>query len=111
MCPGLAEESFIGESITPAVGTFDPAGMARGEPGLPRAFAWRGRDYQVAAVLDTWRSTSGCRSGSDEQYVRKHWYRIRTCGGETMTLYFDRQPRRGARRSRARWTRYSVARA
>lgn len=102
-------ESFIGEPITPKPGAFDTAAMARGEPGLPSAFTCRKTEYTVAAVLETWKSTSACRSGSPETYVRKHWYRIRTTTGEVMTLYFDRQPPRGRRKHKARWYLFSSA--
>ena len=32
-------------------------------------------------------------SGSREQYLRKHWFKIRTKDHQVMTLYFDRQAR------------------
>ena len=35
-------EEFVSEAIQPVVGTTDTAGMARGGPGLPRRFVWRG---------------------------------------------------------------------
>jgi hypothetical protein len=97
---------FIGEQIRPARASFDPAGMARGEPGVPRRFSWRGREYVVARVLRRWKTTSRCHSGSDEQYVRKHWFRIRTTGGALMSIYCDRQARSG--RPKARWWLCSV---
>ena len=101
-------ESFVGEPITPKPGTFDSAAMATGAPGLPRVFTCRGREYTVAAVIESWKTTGPCRSGSPEAYVHKHWYRVRTATGETMTLYFDRQPPRGRARSKARWFLYTM---
>lgn len=102
------EESFISEQIKPEAGTFDSAAMARGEPGLPAAFVWRGETYRVAGVLEFWKSTGPDSWGGTERYVRKHWYRIRTTTGETMTLYFDRQPPGGGSKSRQRWTLFSM---
>ena len=102
------DESFIGEPITPKPGTVDTAAMARGEPGLPSVFTCRKTEYAVAAILETWKSASPCRSGSPEKYVRRHWYRIRTTTGEVMTLYFDRQPPRGRAKPKQRWTLYSM---
>lgn len=100
-------ERFISEPITPVAGTSDRRGMARGAPGLPRRFRWRGKEYEVEAVLETRRSLGPCKSGSPEQYVRKHWFTVRTTSGETMTLYFDRQPRRG-HSPKARWWLYTL---
>lgn len=94
-------ERFIDEAVTPLTATADTARMAAGEPGMPRAFLWRGRTVGVAAVLRSWRETGPCRHGSGEMYVRKHWFEIATTDGGTMKLYFERQPRRGQKG--ARW--------
>jgi hypothetical protein len=102
-------EKFVGEAITPVPGTGDAAAMSRGAPGLPKRFSWRGGEYEVEAVLKTWRETGPCTSGSDEQYVRKHWSTVRTTSGEEMTLYFERQARSGQERKR-RWWLFTVAR-
>ena len=107
--PGIdTEESFISEPIKPGSGSFASASMARGEPGLPAAFTWRDREYAVAQVLESWKSTGGDSWGGTERYVRKHWYRVRTTTGEIMTLYFDRQPPTGGSKSRPRWTLFSM---
>ena len=103
-------ESFIGEDITPKAGTFDLSAMASGEPGLPTLFAWRDRNYTIDTVLEKWKTTSPCKSGANEQYVRKHFYRIRTTKGEVMTIYCSRQPPRGRNKTRGRWVLYSIRR-
>ena len=102
-------ERFVSEPIKPVVATADTARMAVGEPGLPREFVWRGRTIEVRAVLRTWRETGKCRNGSSELYVRKHWFEVVTVSNETMTIYFDRQPRKG--RQDARWWLLSVREA
>ena len=99
-------ERFVSESIKPAAGTFDAARMATGEPGLPGEFTWRKRTIVVAAVLRTWREARDCTHGSDEHYVWKHWFEVAAASGETMKLYFERQPRRGQKG--ARWWLYSL---
>ena len=99
---------FVSEPITPVTGTADTRGMARGEPGLPRQFTWRGAPYTVAEVLESWKTATRCKSGSAEQYVRKHWYRVRTDTGHQMTLYFERQAR-SARQRKQRWWLYTVS--
>lgn len=99
-------EQFVSEPIKPVVATCDTSRMATGEPGLPREFVWRGRTIEVATVLRTWRETGKCRNGSPELYVRKHWFEVVTASNETMTIYFDRQPRKG--RKDARWWLLSV---
>jgi len=104
----IAARRFIGEPIRPVAGSGDAAAMAQGEPGLPSRFRWRDAEFEVAAVLDRWRETGPCTSGSGERYVRKHWWRLRTVSGEEMEIYCDRQPRRG-RNPKARWWLFTVA--
>jgi len=101
-------ERLISAAIRPLAGTFDTAMMSRGGPGLPRAFVWRGRTYEVEALLETHRTLGPCTSGADEMYVRRHWFTVRTTTGETMILYFDRQPQRG-KSPKVRWWLYSIA--
>jgi len=103
-------EEFISEPIEPAAGTFDAAAMTRGEPGLPKQFKWRDEEYTVADVLETWKEAGPCRSGGPEQYLRKHWFKIRTESGLEMTVYFERQPR-SKRQSKIRWWLYTVSRS
>jgi len=95
-------EQFVGEPVAPVPATGDARMMARGGPGLPRQFTWRGTTYEVEAVLETHRTLGPCTSGSGEQYVRKHWYEVQTASGARMKLYFERQPRPG-KSKRARW--------
>ena len=103
----MKTEQFVSEPIEPIQGTFDPAGMTRGEPGLPRRFAWRDQEYSITQVLEAWKEDGPCKSGSTEMYLRKHWFRIVTDQGIEMTLYFQRQPR-SKRSSKARWWLYTV---
>lgn len=91
--PSRSGESFVGEAIVPEGVTFSADAMARGEPGLPRAFQWNGRPLHVQEVLETWKETGACRHGSGERYVRKHWFRVRTHDGLELRLYFERQAR------------------
>ena len=101
-------KQFIGESIKPVPGSLDTLGMAAGEPGLPRRFIWRDMEYAIAEVLEKWKETSPCRHGGAERYVRKHWFRVRTTGGDEMTLYFERQTPHGGRRKRE-WRLFTVS--
>ena len=94
-------KEFVSEAIDPVEGSFATSSMAAGEPGLPLRFRWHGTEYEVSRVLETWKTTGGCRSGGDEQYVRKHWFRVEVAGGTQMEIYFDRQPR--SRQGRQRW--------
>jgi hypothetical protein len=100
--------SFISEPITPVDASFDPAGMARGEPGLPRVFRWRKREFAVADVLESWKEYGDCSHGSGERYVRKHGYRVRTVDGFVFRLYFRRSFGRGKFRMKSRWWIYSI---
>ena len=100
-------ERFVSEAIIPVAGSSDPAAMSRGAPGLPSGFLWKGRRYDVACVLKTWKESGPCRSGSGEMYLRKHWWRIRTEDGLEMTIYFERQ-RRSKRQNKMRWWLFTV---
>lgn len=97
---------FISEAITPAAGVSDASAMARGEPGLPTQFAWRGRQYQLAAVLRAWKTSAPDRG---ELYLRRHWYEIRTACGLEMILYCERQARKG-KDPKGRWFLYTLRR-
>src|SRR5687767_10595120 len=102
MDPG---EQFVSEAVAPVAGTFDPAGMSRGEPGVPTRFTWRGVEYCVGQVEQTWKTSTPDRG---EMYLRRHWFRVRCASGRRMTLYCERQARSG-RRPKARWWLYSVS--
>ncbi|MFW6146248.1 MAG: DUF6504 family protein [Planctomycetota bacterium] len=103
-------EQFICEPLTPVPGTGDAVAMAAGAPGLPARFAWRGTDYHVHGVVKTWKTTGGCRHGSGEVYLRRHWYTVVTDPPAEMTLYCDRQAR-DRRHPKARWWVYTVTEA
>lgn len=81
---------LISETIYPESGSFDAAAMARGEPGYPSRFKWRGRDYRVRSLLGERKTLRSCRSGSGERYVHKHMFTLETESGEIMTLYRTR---------------------
>jgi hypothetical protein len=86
-------KEFVSEPVSPVPGSFGTSPLASGEPGVPLRFVWRGVEYQVTRVLETWKTTGPCRNGSGERYVRRHWFRVETADGSRMELYFDRQAR------------------
>jgi uncharacterized protein DUF6504 len=100
---------FVSEPIEPVAGTSDRAGMRMGEPGLPGRFVWRGVEYKVAEVLEKWKETGPMKGGGagSEQYVRKHWFHVRTTDGSEMKLYFERQAR-SAQAKKQRWWLYTI---
>ncbi len=104
------QDEFVSESIKPVEGTFDSAGMTRGEPGLPGRFVWRDKEYAVAEVLEKWQQLGQCKSGASEKYLRKHWFKIKCSDGSEMTIYFERQPRT-KRQNKTRWWLYTVKEA
>lgn len=95
-------DRFVSEPIKPVVATCDTSRMSMGEPGLPRQFVWRGRMVEIAALLRTWHETGKCRHGSDDRYVRKHWYQVATIADGTMTIYFEKNPLHG-RKGKGWW--------
>ena len=98
-------ERFVSEAITPEVGSFDAAAMAPGEPSPPGRFRWRGRDFVVVEQLERWRDLTP-RSFESEQYLRRHWFRLRTACGATVVLYFQRRARDAGRGPR--WWMYTI---
>ncbi|NLX59397.1 MAG: cytoplasmic protein [Phycisphaerae bacterium] len=96
---------FIGEEVRPQPGSFAATAMARGQPGVPQAFTWRGESFRVVELLRQWASTGPCSHGSGERYVRRHWFEVRVAPDGIMTLYCDRQAR-DRRHPKARWWLY-----
>ena len=99
---------LISELITPHPGTFDTARMARGEPGLPGGFDWRGSSVDIVELLGVWKESSreGSRAGGD-LYLRRHYYRLRMSDERVWTVYFVRQtPKSG--NPKKRWFLYTV---
>lgn len=99
------EDLTTDEPIEPVKGSFDPRRMSAGEPALPRRFAWRGEEHLVGRVLRSWKETGQCRTGADEQYVRRHCYTVRTTRGKEMDIYFVRQPSSPRSKSERWWVR------
>jgi hypothetical protein len=104
----MEETRFISEQIRPVAETIDTSAMVRGEPGLPRKFVWRGKEYTVDTVLEKWKEYGDCTSGSDERYLRKHWFLIRTTDGHEMKIYFERQAK-SKREVKTRWWLYTLS--
>ena len=99
-------DEFVSEPIEPAPGAFDAAAMARGEPGLPDRFAWRGTTYALESIVRAWKTSTRERG---ELYLRRHWYEVRTAAGPRMMLYCERQAKSG-RNPKRRWWLYSIGR-
>jgi hypothetical protein len=97
---------FVSEPLTPVAGTGDVRAMARGEPGLPARFVWRGAEHGVVAVERTCKGTAP-EGGTGQVYLRRHWYTIRTDTGHRMTIYCERQAR-SRKRAKARWFVYTI---
>lgn len=104
------QDEFVSEPIKPVEGTFDSAGMTRGEPGLPSRFIWRDKEYAVAQVVEKWQELGRCKSASSQMYMRKHWFKIKCSDDSEMTIYFERQPR-SKRQNKTRWWLYTVKEA
>lgn len=96
-------EHFVSEAIHPLPASFEFNGSGPGEPAIPRRFRWRKEIIGIAFVVRKWTSTSSCRHGSGEQYVRRHWYEMATDDGRRMILYFDRQPKSFRHRKKRWW--------
>jgi phosphoribosylglycinamide formyltransferase-1 len=112
--PDQPHAEFVGEELRPVRGSGDAAGASRGEPGVPHRFVWRDQEHEMVGVIESWKTSSPCRHGSGEMYLRRHWYRIQARpvatqarGRTVMTIYCDRQSR-SRRRPTSRWWVYTV---
>jgi hypothetical protein len=97
-----AAPHFVSEPLQPSADCVDTGGLSRGEPPLPRTFAWREDRLVVREVVRTWRSTITDRG---DTYLAKHWFEVALDDGRTAVLYFDRK----SRRDRPRWWLYTLA--
>ncbi len=103
--------SLISEPLQPEAGTFDPAAMAQGEPGLPTQFLWKKKRIVVAEVLEKWKDHGDCTHGSGERYLRKHHYRVRTEDDLVMRIYFQRSFGGSAGKRSPRWWLHGIERS
>jgi phosphoribosylglycinamide formyltransferase-1 len=96
-------ERFVSEQLRPFPEELNITSAVAGEPAIPRKFKWRGDTIEVAEVIRKWKTTSPCTHGSDERYVRKHWYEIETVDGRYLRIYFERQARSRRERKKRWW--------
>jgi len=85
-----APRELISEAVAPDPASFSRAGVAPGEPARPARFTWRGRAYEVAEVLRSWKTTSAGPYTTGDVYLRRHYADIRTVCGEELRLYGER---------------------
>jgi hypothetical protein len=103
------QAQFISEPVMPDAGTFDAASLARGEPGLPTGFTWRGTHYAITDCLESWKeSVAENHAPGGERYYRKRFFRVRVSSGEIMTLYCLRHTGPSAGAQKKRWWLYTI---
>ena len=98
-------EQFISEPIEPRAGSFDARMIARGEPGMPTHFTWRGEEYRVDEILEMWKQ-SAAEGGSGEVYLRRHYFKVLATSEDVMTVYCERQQKR--KNAKQRWFLYTM---
>lgn len=104
--PRTCPQSFVSQPITPDPASLDPSLAHPGEPAVPKRFLWRKSTLEITDVLNRWKTSGPCRNGSGEQYLRRHWYHLRTTDNQDLTVYFERQPR--SRNRSHRWFLYTL---
>jgi phosphoribosylglycinamide formyltransferase-1 len=100
-------ERLVSEAIQPDLTEAADHPYRVGEPVVPGRFRWRGEEYVVAAVVESWKELSEGSRWMPDRYVRRHWYRVLTADGTEMKLYVERRGR-GRGRARPGWWLYSV---
>jgi hypothetical protein len=103
--------AFISEPITPERGSFSTGPMSRGLASPPRAFAWRGRRFEIAEILEhTKQSAREGHSASGELYLRRQQFVVRLDTGQVATIYVERQARPGVSRrmAKSRWFLFTI---
>ncbi len=102
--------SLSASSSSRFCGEVDARRVVVGEP-VPSRRDFHGADMcritPWVEMLEEWKESGPCTHGSGEMYVRKHWYRIRTSGGDEMKIYFERKAR-SAREVKKRWWLYTL---
>ena len=115
---------FVSEPLTPDQGAGLASASPPGEPAVPGRFTWRGDCWLLRGVLRKWTTSGPCRNGSAEKYLRRHYYQVHVTGQDgryvsaspgrsdrprelVLTIYFERQPRRG-QSPKARWYVYTI---
>ncbi|HJW13321.1 MAG TPA: DUF6504 family protein [Thermoanaerobaculia bacterium] len=101
------KESLISEPIEPMMEDLAEVPFSVGEPILPARFRWRGVEYRVESVLESWKEYSQGTRQMPDRYLRKHWFHVRTTDGSTMKIYFERSVRSKGT-ERARWWLFTV---
>jgi len=75
------------EQVIAMTKRFDEEIRVERDTGIPSAFEWRGRRYEVADVIGKWRIEG---RWWDDGREREYW-RVEARGGAVWDLYFDRQ--------------------
>ncbi|MFP4353514.1 MAG: DUF6504 family protein [Phycisphaerae bacterium] len=102
------KEQFISQPIRPVGEKLGTAMMAIGEPALPEAFVFRGREYRIETIQASWKTSAReGHSRTGELYLRRHWYRVACEDGSIATIYCDRQAR-NRNKPGQRWFVYSA---
>ena len=110
----MTRDEFICESLTPVAGSSDTHAMAKGEPGVPERFVWRGRTWRTLGIVRRWKTSTRERGGT-EIYLRRHWFELLAQPAEgdpnelpvQMTIYCDRQAK-NRQKPKQRWFVYTM---
>jgi len=69
---------------------FDREPLMEKKPGLPSAFTWRGREYEIVEVERQYRRLDFKRAWWRRRH--RHYYRVKTDMGQVFEIYFHRGP-------------------
>lgn len=81
---------FVSARLTPSGEGFIIAAGGN-VPPIPSAFSWKHGEFNVTAVLRSWRSA---KSDRGDTYLKRHWFELQTAEGPTIEVYYDREARR-----------------
>jgi hypothetical protein len=103
---------FIGEEIEV---DFDQPPLLEKKPGCPDRFTWQEENFEIVEMLKEWhdyrrrgrmaQNMQPAHAAIAEQRgswgVGRDYFRVRTAGGRTFELYYDRAPKDAGRRKGA----------
>lgn len=77
---------FVSERVTVEL----EDARADGTPATPSRVIWGDETFEVAGVIETWKTYGEAQRGKRARYLRRHFYKLRAADGRMLTVYCER---------------------